>query len=143
MHGVASEWAGKLGNHHSAKVTEHGPNFAIGRLNLPEDMRTFDVSGMGPGTNVEESGNVEDSGEAEEQVGENPYFHQMQADDEFTGRYISLLNMMSGDFATLPAFFKEDTDGDLIASTVADVFPHFHSTVGMGQILWMCLAFLV
>jgi hypothetical protein len=60
---------GKLGNHHSADVAEHGPNFAIGWLNSPEDMqdmRSFDVSGMGPATDVE------DSGEAEEHVGENP-----------------------------------------------------------------------
>ncbi len=71
------------------------------------------------------------------------YFHQMQAGDEFTGRWIYLLNMMSGDFATSPAFFKEDTDEDLIASTVADVFPHFQSTAGMGQIIRMCLASLV
>ena len=32
------------------------------------------------------------------------YFHQMQAGDEFTGRCISLLNMTSGEFASLPAF---------------------------------------
>jgi hypothetical protein len=48
MHGVASEWEGELGNHHSADVGEHGPNFAIGWLNLPKDMRTFDILGMGP-----------------------------------------------------------------------------------------------
>jgi hypothetical protein len=71
------------------------------------------------------------------------YFHQMQAGDEFTGRCIYLLNIMSGDFATSPAFFKEDTDEDLIASTVADVFPHFQLTAGMGQIIRMCLASLV
>jgi hypothetical protein len=35
-------------------------------------MRTFDILGMGPGTDVEESGDVEDIGEAEEHVGENP-----------------------------------------------------------------------
>ena len=71
------------------------------------------------------------------------YFHQMQAGDEFTGRCISLLNMMSGDFAMSPAFFKEDTDEDLISSTITDVFPHFQSTAGMGRILRMCLASLV
>jgi hypothetical protein len=71
------------------------------------------------------------------------YFHQMQAGDEFCGRCISLLNMMSGDFATSPAFFKEDTDPDLLTSTIGDVFPHFESTAGMGRILQMCLASLV
>jgi hypothetical protein len=68
MHGVASEWEGGLGNHHSADVAEHGPNFAIGLLNSPEDMRTFNVLGMGPGTNAEES----NSDKAEEHVSENP-----------------------------------------------------------------------
>jgi hypothetical protein len=29
------------------------------------------------------------------------YFHQMQAGDEFTGRCISLLNMMSANFAAI------------------------------------------
>jgi hypothetical protein len=68
IHGVASEWEGGLGNHHSADVAEHGPNFAIGWLNLPKDMRTFNMLGMGPGTNDEES----NSDKAEEHVGENP-----------------------------------------------------------------------
>jgi hypothetical protein len=66
MHGVASEWEGELGYHHSAGIAEHGPNVAIGRLNSPEDMCTFDILGMGPRTDVE------GSGKAEEHVGENP-----------------------------------------------------------------------
>jgi hypothetical protein len=68
MHGMASEWEGGLWNHHSADVAEHGPNFAIRWLNSPKEMRTFDVSGVGPGTNAEES----NSDEAKEHVGENP-----------------------------------------------------------------------
>jgi hypothetical protein len=51
--------------------------------------------------------------------------------------------MMSRDFAMLPAFFKEDIDEALIASTVSDVFPHFETTAGMGRILRMCTASLV
>jgi hypothetical protein len=51
--------------------------------------------------------------------------------------------MMSGEFATLPAFFKEDTDKDLITSTVSGVLPHFESTAGMGHILQMCLAGII
>jgi hypothetical protein len=44
MHGVVvSEWEGGLGNHHSADIAEHGPNFAIGRLSSPKDMHTFNV----------------------------------------------------------------------------------------------------
>jgi hypothetical protein len=35
MHSMASEWEGILGNHHSADVAEHCPNFEIGQLNLP------------------------------------------------------------------------------------------------------------
>jgi hypothetical protein len=63
MHGMASEWEGGLGNHHSADVVEHGPN-------SPEDMRTFDMSGMGPGTDAEETN--DDGDKAEEHIGENP-----------------------------------------------------------------------
>jgi hypothetical protein len=50
MNGIESEWEGELGNDHSADVAEHAPNFAIGWLNPPEVLRTFDVSGMGIGT---------------------------------------------------------------------------------------------
>ena len=72
------------------------------------------------------------------------YFHQMQAGDEFAGRCISLLNMMSGDFATSPAFFQEDTEEELISNVVSDDFPHFEtSSDGMGRILRMCAASLV
>ena len=71
------------------------------------------------------------------------YFHQMQAGDEFTGRCISLLNMMSGEFASSPAFFKEDTEDLLVDHAVKDVFPHFYSIPGMGRILRMCTASLV
>ena len=72
------------------------------------------------------------------------YFHQMQAGDEFAGRCISLLNMMSGDFATSPAFFQEDTEEELISNVVSDVFPHFETSAdGMGRILRMCAASLV
>jgi hypothetical protein len=55
MHGVASEWEGELGNHLSADIAEHAPDFAISSrwLNLPKDMCPFDVSGMGPGTDAE------------------------------------------------------------------------------------------
>jgi hypothetical protein len=71
------------------------------------------------------------------------YFHQMQSGDKFAGRCISLLNMMSGEFASSPAFFKEDTDEELISRTVNDVFPHFQTTPGMGRILQMCTASLI
>jgi hypothetical protein len=69
--------------------------------------------------------------------------HQMQAGNEFTGRCISLLNMMSREFTTSPAFFKEDTNEELLRTTLIEVFPHFEATAGMGRILWMCLASLV
>jgi hypothetical protein len=39
------------------------------------------------------------------------YFHQMQGGNDFTGCCISLLNMTSGDFAMLPAFFKKTLIG--------------------------------
>jgi hypothetical protein len=39
-----------------------------------------------------------------------------------TGWCISLLNMMSREFATPPTFFKEDTDKDSITTTMSDVF---------------------
>jgi hypothetical protein len=72
------------------------------------------------------------------------YFHQMQAGDEFTGRCVSLLNMMSSNFASSPAFFADDTDEDWIKTNVEEVFPHFvESADGMGRILRMCLASLV
>jgi hypothetical protein len=71
------------------------------------------------------------------------YFHQMQACDKFIGQCISLLNMMSGEFSTSLAFFKEDTDEGLIACTVNDVFPHFEMKAGMGCLLWMYTASLI
>jgi hypothetical protein len=71
------------------------------------------------------------------------YFHQMQAGDEFTGRCISLMNMMSANFASSPAFFNATTDGDGLNTTVHDAFPNFESTEGMVRILQMCLASLV
>jgi hypothetical protein len=71
------------------------------------------------------------------------YFHQMQAGDEFTGRCICLLNMMSSNFASSPAFFAPDTDKYWIKTNVGEVFPHFESAEGMGRILQMCLASLV
>jgi hypothetical protein len=71
------------------------------------------------------------------------YFHQMQAGNKFTGRCIILLNMMSGEFARSPAFFKEDTDNKLLRTTLIDMFPHFETTADMGLILRTCLASLV
>jgi hypothetical protein len=71
------------------------------------------------------------------------YFHQMQAGDEFTGRCIFLMNMMSANFASSPAFFNATTDKDWLNTTVSEVFPMFESTEGMGRILRMCLASLV
>jgi hypothetical protein len=71
------------------------------------------------------------------------YFHQMQAGDEFTGRCVCLLNMMSANFASSPAFFDETTDEDWIQTTVREVFPHFETAEGMGRISRMCLASLV
>jgi hypothetical protein len=71
------------------------------------------------------------------------YFHQMPSGNKFAGWCILLLNMMSGDFATLPAFFKEDRDEGLISRAVNDVFPHFQMTPGMGRILQMCTASLI
>jgi hypothetical protein len=67
------------------------------------------------------------------------YFHQMQAGDEFT----CLLNMMSSNFASLPAFFAPDSDEDWIKMNMGEVFPHFEAAEGMGCMLWMCLASLV
>ena len=71
------------------------------------------------------------------------YFHQMQSVDEFTGRCICLLNMMSSNFASSPAFFAKDTDKDWLKTNVGEVFPNFEATDGMGLILQMCLASLV
>jgi hypothetical protein len=71
------------------------------------------------------------------------YFHQMQSGDEFTGRCICLLNMMSSNFASSPAFFAKDTDEDWMKTNVGEVFPNFEATDGMGRILQMCLASLV
>jgi hypothetical protein len=71
------------------------------------------------------------------------YFHQMQSGDEFMGQCISLLNMMSTNFASSPAFFNGNTDEDWIKTTMHDFFPNFESAEGMGCILWMCLASLV
>jgi hypothetical protein len=71
MHGAASEWEGGFGNHHSADVQEHAPNFAIQWLNFPEALRTFDASGNGCGTNAEE-GNNDGGKEEEEHVGDIP-----------------------------------------------------------------------
>jgi hypothetical protein len=67
----------------------------------------------------------------------------MQAGDEFTGRCICLLNMMSSNFASSPVFFAPDTDEDWIKMNVGEVFPHFEAAEGMGHILWMCLASIV
>jgi hypothetical protein len=41
------------------------------------------------------------------------------------------------------AFFKEDTDEELISRTVNDVFPHFQMTPGIVCILRMCTASLI
>jgi hypothetical protein len=55
----------------------------------------------------------------------------------------SLLNMISTNFASSPAFFVENTDEDWIKTSVRDVFPNFEYAEGMGSILWMCLASLI
>jgi hypothetical protein len=44
------------------------------------------------------------------------YFNQMQAGDEFTGWCISLLNILSANFASSPAFFDENTDKEVITA---------------------------
>ena len=71
------------------------------------------------------------------------YFHQTQGGDEFVGRCVSLLNMMSGDFAASPVHFDDSVDADWIKITVGDVFPQFASVDGMEQILHRCLSSLV
>ena len=38
------------------------------------------------------------------------YFHQTQGGDEFAGRCASMLNLMNGEFATSPAYFKSTVD---------------------------------
>jgi hypothetical protein len=71
------------------------------------------------------------------------YFHQMQAGDKLTGRCISLLNLMSANFALPPAFLDKSTDKEWVKTMVNNVFPMFGATEGMGRILWMCLPSLV
>ena len=71
------------------------------------------------------------------------YYHQMQAGDEFTGRCVTLLNMMNGDFAASPVFFDESMDHEWVKSMVAEAFPFFADVHGMQRILQRCLAILI
>lgn len=71
------------------------------------------------------------------------YFHQSQGVDEFVGRCASMLNLMNGEFASSPAFFKDSADSAGIKTAVSQVFPHFDGCDGMGRLLEQCLASLV
>jgi hypothetical protein len=69
--------------------------------------------------------------------------HQMQTGDKFTGWYISLLNLTSANFATLPAFFEVNTDENWTQTTVHNIFPYLELADGVDRRLQMCLGSLV
>ncbi|GAX10566.1 hypothetical protein FisN_14Lu064, partial [Fistulifera solaris] len=72
------------------------------------------------------------------------YFQQLQRGDEFVGRCLSLLNLMSSDFASSPAYFcPEVVDNEWMANCVKKVFPCFHHINGMQKILQRCLASMI
>ena len=69
------------------------------------------------------------------------YFQHLQRGDEFVGRCLSLLNLMSSDFALSPAYF----DADLVSeqwmkNCLQRVFPCFYHLDNMQRILQQCLA---
>ena len=70
------------------------------------------------------------------------WHHDMRAGDEFVGRCAAMLNLMNGEFASSPAFFKGTVDRDKVQSAINDVFPHF-AGCEMGPILEHCLASMV
>lgn len=71
------------------------------------------------------------------------YIFQTQDGDEFVGRCASMLNMMNGDFASSPPFFRDTLESDLSDEALAAVFPHHHIMDGSKQLLNRCLAALV
>ena len=71
------------------------------------------------------------------------YFHQTQGGDEFVGRCAAMLNLMNGEFATSPAFFRFTLDQAKLKSAREKVFPMFNACDGMDRILNYCLASMV
>jgi len=71
------------------------------------------------------------------------YIFQTQEGDEFVGRCASMLNMMNGDFASSPAFFRDTLDSDFANEALSVVFPHHHRMDGSKQLLNRCLASMV
>jgi hypothetical protein len=69
------------------------------------------------------------------------YFRQLQRGDEFVGRCLSLLNLMSSDFASSPAYFQSKlVDEVWMLNSIRRVFPCFFHIDSMQKILQQCLA---
>lgn len=69
------------------------------------------------------------------------YFQQLQRGDEFVGRCLSLLNLMSSDFALSPAYFHaESVDAGWLSNCLEKVFPCFYRIDSLNRILQQCLA---
>lgn len=71
------------------------------------------------------------------------YIFQTQEGDEFVGRCASMLNMMNGDFASSPPFFRDSLESEISDEALAAVFPHHHCIDGSKQLLYRCLASMV
>ena len=72
------------------------------------------------------------------------YFQQLQRGDEFVGRCLSLLNLMSSDFALSPAYFDAElVQSEWMASCLERVFPCFYHIESMRKILQQCLASMI
>ena len=52
---IRSDWLGELGNHEFNDVIQFVPNFANYRLNNPVEVRSYDTSGIGNGTDIDEN----------------------------------------------------------------------------------------
>ena len=69
------------------------------------------------------------------------YFRQLQRGDEFVGRCLSLLNLLSSDFASSPAYFSAELVNDAwMSNCLQQVFPCFYHLERMQKILQQCLA---
>ena len=50
--GLRSDWESELGDHEYNDVVRFEPNFAMSRLNNPGEVRNYDTSGLGVGTDI-------------------------------------------------------------------------------------------
>lgn len=73
------------------------------------------------------------------------YFKYQEAGDQYVGRCLALLPMLSVDLATSPPFFDIESadDEETIATIVQEQFPMFISISGFGRICRMCAASLI